>query len=59
MSLVDGGAITSNAGALLLREANRAIGLSRQTAACDGRRQDRVEHRVETLVAQRHRCALS
>jgi hypothetical protein len=57
----DGGAITSNAGALLLREADRAIGLSRQVAACfkDGRRQDRVEHAVETLVAQRiHGLAL-
>ena len=57
----DGGAITSNAGALLLREADRAIGLSRQVAACfkDGRRQDRIEHAVETLVAQRiHGLAL-
>ena len=51
----DGGAITSNAGALLLREADRGIGLSRQVAACfkDGRRQDRIEHAVETLLAQR------
>ena len=42
----DGGAMTSNAGALLLRETDRAIGLSRQAAACftDGRRQDRIEH---------------
>jgi hypothetical protein len=57
----DGGAITSNAGALLLREADRGIGLSRQVAACfrDGRRPDRIEHRVETLVAQRiHGIAL-
>jgi hypothetical protein len=57
----DGGAITSNAGALLLREADRAIGLSPQVAACfkDGRRQDRIEHAVETLVAQRiHGIAL-
>ncbi len=57
----DGGAITSNAGALLLRETDRAIGLSRQAAACfsDGRRQDRIEHAVETLVAQRiHGIAL-
>ena len=44
----DGGAITSNAGALLLREADRAIGLSRQAAACftDGRRPDRFRHAV-------------
>src|SRR5271166_4756966 len=57
----DGGAITSNAGALLLREADRAIALSRRVAACfkDGRRQDRIEHSVETLVAQRiHGIAL-
>src|SRR5271157_320648 len=57
----DGGAITSNAGALLLREADRAIGVSRQAAACftDGRRQDRIEHSVETLLAQRiHGIAL-
>ena len=57
----DGGAITSNAGALLLRETDCGIGLSRQAAACftDGRRQDRVEHSVETLLAQRiHGIAL-
>ena len=57
----DGGAITSNAGALLLRETDRRIGLSRQVSACfkDGRRQDRIEHAVETLVAQRiHGIAL-
>ena len=57
----DGGAMTSNAGALLLRETDRAIGLSRQAAACftDGRRQDRIEHSVETLLAQRiHGIAL-
>jgi Transposase DDE domain group 1 len=43
----DGGAITSNAGALLLRD--RAIGLPRQVAACfkDGRRQDKIEHALE------------
>ena len=57
----DGGAITSNAGALLLRETDRRIDLSRQVAACfkDGRRQDRIEHAVETLLAQRiHGIAL-
>jgi hypothetical protein len=56
----DGGAITSNAGALLLRETDRAIRLSRQAAACftNDRRQDRIEHSVETLLAQRiHGCA--
>jgi len=57
----DGGAMTSNAGALLLREVDRAIALSRQVAVCfrDGRRQDRIEHSVETLVGQRiHGIAL-
>ena len=57
----DGGAITSNAGALLLRETDRITGLTRQAAACftDGRRQDRIEHGVETLIAQRiHGIAL-
>ena len=44
-----------------MREADRRIGLSRQVSACfkDGRRQDRVEHAAETLVAQRiHGIAL-
>ena len=57
----DGGDITSNAGALLLRETDRAIGLSRQAAACfkDTRNQDYVEHALQTLVAQRiHGIAL-
>jgi hypothetical protein len=57
----DGGAMTSNAGALLLRGTDRAIGLSRQAAACftDNRRQDRIEHSVETLIGQRiHGIAL-
>jgi len=57
----DGGAITSNAGALLLRQTDSMIGLSRQAAACftDGRDQDQVEHSLETLVAQRvHAIAL-
>jgi len=57
----DGGAMTSNAGDLLLRETDRVLGLSRQAAACftDGRRQDRIEHSVETMIAQRiHGIAL-
>ena len=57
----DGGDITSNAGALLLRETDRAIGLSRQAAACfkDTRNQAYVEHALQTLVAQRiHGIAL-
>ena len=51
----DGGSITSDAGALLLRETDRAIGMVSRFAACfhDERRQDLIEHKVETLVGQR------
>ena len=51
----DGGAITSDAGALLLGSTNRAIKLIDRFAGCfrDGRCQELVEHRVETLVGQR------
>ena len=51
----DGGQITSDAGALLLGAANRAIGLVRRLAGCfaDGRAQELVEHAVETMVMQR------
>src|SRR5215468_3713684 len=57
----DGGAVTSNAGATLLREADRAIGLTAKVARCfrDGRAGELVVHRIETLVAQRvHAIAL-
>jgi hypothetical protein len=51
----DGGAITSDAGALLLGATDRAIGLMDRFAACfhDVRRQDLIEHEVVTLVGQR------
>src|SRR3954454_25154731 len=51
----DGGAITSDAGALLLGATDRAIGLVRRFAACfrDARSPERVEHEVATLVGQR------
>jgi hypothetical protein len=51
----DGGAITSNAGALLLGATDRAIGLVARFAACfrDARAPARVEHEVATLVGQR------
>ncbi len=51
----DGGAITSNAGALLLGATDRAIGLVRRFAACfrDARASARIEHEVATLVGQR------
>lgn len=57
----DGGAVTSNGGALLLREADRVIGLTRQVAGAvrDGRDPDARVHSVPTLVAQRiHGLAL-
>jgi hypothetical protein len=51
----DGGAITSNAGALLVGATDRAIGLVRRFAACftDARDPERVEHEITTLVGQR------
>ncbi|MBV9981851.1 IS1380 family transposase [Bradyrhizobium sp.] len=51
----DGGAITSDAGALLLGTTDRAIGLVGRFAECfiDGRRPELVEHAVPTLVGQR------
>jgi hypothetical protein len=51
----DGGAITSDAGALLLGATDRAIGMMERFAACfhDVRRADLIEHEVVTLVGQR------
>ena len=51
----DGGTITSDAGALLLGAADRAIGLVRRFAACfaDHRSPDQVEHGLATLIGQR------
>jgi DDE family transposase len=51
----DGGAITSDAGALLLGEADRAIRLTERFTACfsDTRAVELVEHQVATLVTQR------
>jgi hypothetical protein len=51
----DGGAITSDAGALLVGAADRAIKLTERLAACfdDTRSQHLVEHQVATLLAQR------
>jgi len=51
----DGGAISSDAGALLLGETDRAIQLSDRFAACfiDARMPDLVEHEVGTMVLQR------
>ena len=51
----DGGAITSDAGGLLLREVEAKTGILRRFAACftDHRDLDLVEHSVYELVAQR------
>jgi Transposase DDE domain group 1 len=51
----DGGAITSDAGALLVGQADRAIGLTARFAACftDARMPELVEHQVSTMVLQR------
>lgn len=51
----DGGAMTSDAGALLLGAANKVLGLARRLAACfkDSRDPAYIEHTVETLVMQR------
>jgi hypothetical protein len=51
----DGGAVTSDAGALLLGATDRAIGLIDRFAKCfqDARRPELIEHEVRTLVGQR------
>ena len=51
----DGGAITSDAGALLLGATDRVLGLTGRLAACfkDSRNPAFIEHAVETLVMQR------
>ena len=51
----DGGAVTSDAGAVLLGAADRAVGLVDRLAACfgDGRRQGQVVHEVRAMVGQR------
>src|SRR5512143_810187 len=51
----DAGRVTSDAGALLLGAADKAIGLVDRLTACfsDDRRGDLVEHRLPTLIGQR------
>ena len=51
----DGGAMTSDAGGLLLRETDRRMNLLPRLAQCflDGRNPARVEHPVGQMVAQR------
>lgn len=51
----DGGTVSTDAGALLLRRADEAIGLLRRLGACfrDERSPEAIEFPVQTLVAQR------
>ena len=51
----DGGPITSDAGALLLREVDRHLSVSDQVAACftDYRDPRRIQYSLRTLIAQR------
>ncbi len=51
----DGGAVSSDAGALLLSKADRAIGLIERFAGCfeDRRDPELIEHSVKMLVGQR------
>ena len=51
----DGGAITSDGGGLLLREVEKRVGIIGGFAACftDYRHAERIEHKLEELVAQR------
>lgn len=50
-----GGTLSSDGGALLLRQVDAGLGLSRRLARCfvDRRRQDLIEHQVSELLAQR------
>src|SRR4051795_6409682 len=51
----DGGDITSDGGALLVRQTEQLTGIIRQFAACftDHRNPDLIEHSVPELIAQR------
>jgi hypothetical protein len=51
----DGGAMSSNGGALLLREAGRSLGLSALLASCIADRRDpsRVVHSYATMIQSR------
>src|SRR2546427_7028356 len=51
----DGGQVTSDGGALLLKQVDEALRLSERVAGCflDGRKPWLIEHTVKTLVGQR------
>ena len=51
----DGGTISSDGGALLLRQTDKRLNLLPRLAGCflDGRQQERVEHSIAEMLAQR------
>src|ERR1700751_4238216 len=51
----DGGTISSDGGALLLRQTDKRLNLLPRLAACflDGRNQDQVEHSIQEMLSQR------
>jgi len=51
----DGGAMTSDAGLLLIREVDRKLGLTQAVARAveDGRQAGKIEHRLGSLIRQR------
>jgi hypothetical protein len=51
----DGGTISSDGGALLLRQTDQRLNLLPRLAACflDGRNQDQVEHSIQEMLSQR------
>jgi hypothetical protein len=51
----DAGTLTTDGGGLLLRQTERRIGMLKRLARCftDCRRADRIEHRLEEMLAQR------
>ena len=57
----DGGTISSDGGALLLRQADKRLNLLPRLTDCflDGRNQDQIEHTVQEMLAQRIRSGES
>lgn len=51
----DGGTISSDGGAFLLRQTDKRLNLLARLAECflDGRKQDRVEHSIQEMLSQR------
>jgi hypothetical protein len=51
----DGGTISSDGGAFLLRQTDKRLNLLPRLGECflDGRNQDRIEHTVAEMLAQR------